>query len=220
MNSEVCPVSGETPAEDRINYITHLVGFILSLVGGAILFWASLSCDAWSIVSCTAYTITLISLYAASTFYHRCTHAVRKKTWKIADHICIYLLIAGSYTPFTLGPLRHSYGWELFFIVWSITLLGIVFKIVAIDRFKRLSLFSYLLLGWLITFTFPALAEALSSHALLWLIAGGVAYTFGTIFYAWESLPYNHAIWHLFVLTGSSCHYFSILDLVRSSPIQ
>ncbi len=216
---EICPVSGETAREDRFNYLTHLIGLFLSLVGGAVLFWESLSGDIWNVVSCTAYIVTLIGLYTASTFYHRCRHAYRKKAWKIADHACIYLLIAGSSTPFTLGPLRDSFGWHIFFVVWGIAALGIIFKLVAIDRFKRLSLCSYLLLGWLIAFCFPALAEVLSLSSLIWLIAGGVAYTLGTLFYAWESLPFSHAIWHLFVLTGSSCHYFSILGLVQSYAI-
>jgi hemolysin III len=212
-NSKVCPISGETSEEERINYFTHLIGLFLSLIGGGILVWAGLSGDIWNITSCCVYIVTLVASYAASSCYHRCDFVLRKKALKIVDHSCIYLFIAGTYTPFTLGPLRNFHGWELFFIVWGIAIFGIVFKIVAIDRFNGLSLFSYLLMGWLVTFSFPTLVEELSLSTLLWLISGGLAYTFGTLFYIWETLPFNHAIWHLFVLGGSFCHYCAIWDL-------
>ncbi len=212
----ICPISGETIHEERINYLTHLLGLVLSFIGGIILFWSSLSGDdVIGIISCCAYVVTLIGLYAASTFYHRCKTPCRKRTWKIADHSFIYLLIAGSYTPFALGPLRNLNGLNMFVLVWVITALGITFKIFAIDRFKRISLISYLGLGWLIAFSLPALSEAIPSSTLTWLIIGGLAYTFGTVFYAWKSLLYSHAIWHIFVLTGSSCHYYSILSLLQ-----
>ncbi len=213
---QVCPVSGETRQEEQINYFTHLIGFFFSIIGGSILIWISFSGDIWNIFSCCVYSVALIGLYAASTFYHRCDLVFRKKTWQIVDHASIYLLIAGSYTPYTLGPLRDINGWVLFFVVWGIAICGIAFKIVAINRFKRLSLLSYLFMGWLITFSFPALQENLSSSAMMWLIMGGLSYTFGTLFYAWEALPFSHAIWHLFVLGGSCCHYCSILDLAQN----
>jgi len=213
----ICPVSGETREEERLNYLTHLLGLFLSLIGGGILFWACLSGDVWRIISSCAYIITLIGLYAASSFYHWCDLHLRKKTLRIVDHSCIYLFIAGSYTPFTLGPLRDSHGWELFFVVWGIAIFGVVFKIIAVDRFKALSLCSYLLMGWLVTFSFPTLFNELSSSALMWFIAGGLSYTFGTIFFAWESLRFSHAIWHLFVLSGSFCHYFAILDITQKN---
>ncbi len=214
--STICPISGETLQEERLNYWTHCIGFILSLIGGSILFWISPNKDIWNIVSCYTYGITLIGLYAASTIYHRCSHIPYKKVWKIVDHSCIYLFIAGSYTPFTLGPLRDSYGWALFGIVWGIAISGIVFKICAINSFKRISLFSYLIMGWLILFSFPTLISHISSLSLVWLIIGGTSYSLGTIFYAWKSLPFSHAIWHLFVMGGSISHYFSILDFVRA----
>lgn len=209
-----CPISGETAEEERINYWTHLVGLILSLIGGSILLWASSQHDYFHKISAYTYTITLIGLYGASTFYHRCSILDKKKRWKVIDHSCIYLFIAGSYTPFTLGPLRDSHGPLLLVIVWSIAIIGILFKIFAIKFFQKISLFSYLLMGWLIIFSLPTLIQHLSFQAILWLMLGGLSYTAGTIFYAWDKLPYSHGIWHLFVLTGTACHYCTILDFM------
>ena len=211
---QVCPVSGETRQEEQWNYFTHLIGLLLSVVGSGILLWSSLSSDFWNLISCCVYSFALIVLYSASTFYHRCEFVFRKKTWKIVDHSSIYLFIAGCYTPFTLGPLRSHNGWFLFFVVWGIALCGILFKLVAINRFKVFSLLSYLLMGWLIVFSLPTLMELLSPTAFAYMIFGGLAYTLGTLFYAWEALPFSHAIWHLFVLVGSFFHYCAILTLI------
>lgn len=217
MTTEIiCPVSGESPKEERINHLTHLAGLLLSLIGFALLvYYASLSGDFLQIVSCSIYGTTLFLLYAASTFYHGCETIHRKHVLKIVDHVCIYLLIAGSYTPFSLGPLRDSGGWNLLFVVWGISCIGIVLKIISINQFRILSVFAYILLGWLIVFSFPQLFEELSTNAVIFLISGGLIYSLGTLFYLWDSLPFNHAIWHVFVLGGSMCHYCSVLDMIR-----
>jgi hemolysin III len=127
---------------------------------------------------------------------------------------CIYLLIAGSYTPFTLVPLKNSVGWELLWTVWVIAGIGIIFKIFAINRFKLLSVLAYVGMGWLVMWHFSSLIDNLSLISMALLMTGGLAYTLGTLFYVWDSLPYNHAIWHVFVLAGSACHYFSIMHLI------
>ena len=193
-----------------------MVGLLLSAVGWVLLvFYASRSGDLFQIVSCTIYGTTLFLLYAASTFYHGCETLHRKRVLKIVDHACIYLLIAGSYTPFTLGPLRDAGGWNLLFIVWGISFIGIALKIITIDRFRFLSVFAYIALGWLAVFSFPTLIKELSSVTLILLFSGGLIYSAGTLFYLWENLPFNHAIWHLFVLGGSLCHYCSVLNIIH-----
>lgn len=214
----LCPVTGETHEEERINWLTHLAGLLFSCIGGVLLFLTvNLIGDPVHIVSCSIYAATLILLFAASTFYHACKTVSMKRLMKIADHSCIYLLIAGSYTPFTLGPLKEYGGIQLLVIVWSIAVVGILFKIVAVNRFKTLSLMAYLGMGWMIVFQFPTLIQELSLTASILLICGGLFYSLGTIFYVWDSLPYNHGIWHLFVLGGSFCHFYCIFNMVLDS---
>lgn len=215
MTCDICPISGETLKEEVINHRTHLIGLLLSMVGFPILIvHSSLHGDAWHIASYTIYGITLILLYLASTYYHGCQTLHNKKHLRVVDHACIYLLIAGSYTPFTLGPLRETSGWTLLAIEWSIAVIGILFKIYAIDRFKMFSLITYLLMGWLVIVSWSTLTETLSTTALTLVSIGGLSYTLGAIFFVWESLPFNHGIWHLFVLGGSGCHYCAILFLL------
>lgn len=211
----ICPISGESEREERINYLTHLFGLGLSFVGWIILvFYASLSQELLPFTSCFVYGATLVLLYGASFFYHYCKVPVRKRILRIVDHSCIYLLIAGSYTPYTLMPLLNDGGWYILCFEWSVAILGIFFKIKAIGRFEWMSVIAYLCMGWLIMFSIPVLIEELPSTSLTLLIAGGLSYSCGVLFYAWNSLPFNHAIWHVFVLGGSICHYFSILTLV------
>jgi len=212
--SDICPISGESHKEELLNHWTHLIGLVLSLIGLPILIiYSFLRKDPWTIASCFIYGSTLVMLYLASTFYHGCTNLMRKSTLRVMDHACIYLLIAGCYTPFALGPLRESNGWTLLIIEWSIAAIGIGMKIFAFDRFKALSLISYLVMGWLVVFSWPVLVDKLSVSSLVLMMAGGLSYTVGSIFFVWESLPFNHAIWHLFVLCGSGCHYFAIFLL-------
>lgn len=213
----LCPVSGETLREERVNFLTHLAGFCFSLIASIILvIYATFTGDLWRIISCSVYGVTLISLYGASSYYHGCKVIHHKRTLRIVDHACIYLLIAGTYTPFTLIPLRDLGGHTLLYIEWGIALLGVGFKIVAVDRFRIVSTLAYLGMGWLVMFNIPVLIEELSVSALVLLISGGLSYSFGTVFYLWETLPFNHGVWHLFVLGGSVCHYCAILDIVAT----
>lgn len=219
MQFEICPVSGETWQEEIINHRTHLLGFILSVIGSIFLVaYAYMYGDYWSKIGCSVYGTSLVLLYGASAYYHGCTVASHKKLLKIADHACIFLLIAGTYTPIALGPLRHNGGWEILAIEWTIAAVGVIFKIVAINRFKFLSTLAYLAMGWLIVLNWQPLSEAVPEASIFWLIAGGLSYSFGTIFFIWESLPFNHGIWHFFVLGGSVSHYIVVLDLITLSP--
>lgn len=211
-----CPISGESVQEERFNYLTHLIGLFLSLIGWVVLLiHTSFTANYWYFISCSVYGTTLVLLYAASAYYHRCQVLDHKRKMQIIDHICIYLLIAGTYTPFTLGPLRNSGGWSLLTLEWVIASIGITLKLVSFNRFQILSVCAYLGMGWLVVFSFPTLMEELTLNAIIWLISGGVAYSLGVIFYIWNTLPFNHTIWHLFVLGGSVCHYCSILDMIQ-----
>ncbi len=211
----VCEVSGETHKEEQLNYLTHLAGFLFSFIGLVYLVYYSYrERDATYVMACWIYGATLVMMYGASTYYHFSKNIGHKRIFRIIDHACIYFLIAGSYTPFTLGPMRDSSSLTLLVIIWTIALLGSVFKVFTINRFKPLSLVIYLGMGWLAMLNLPAMIEHLPHFSIVLLLLGGVAYSVGVFFYIWESLPYNHAIWHLFVLAGSACHYFSILLLI------
>lgn len=213
--NDCCPISGETPIEERVNYITHLIGFIFSIVGWlALLLYVHYKGDPWYMVGSWIYGASLVCLYGASTFYHRCQTIWIKQKLKVLDHICIYLLIAGSYVPFALGPIRHLGGPELLAVVTVIMSVGIISKIINVNRFETLSLLLYLGLGWLEAYSFPNLIGLLPWTTLALVIAGGLFYTFGTIFYVWNAIPYNHGIWHLFVLGGSSCHYCAVFHMI------
>ena len=215
MIDDVCPISGETLREEEINHRTHLIGLILSIIGlPFLIYYSAKHGDLSTVASFTIYGITLVLLYVASTFYHGCKTLHHKELLRILDHACIYLLIAGSYTPFMLGPLLDSDGIMILSIEWGIAAVGIFLKVFAVDRFKLASLIGYLVMGWLVVFSWPILQEKLSLPAISLVITGGLSYTFGTLFFVWEKLPFNHAIWHLFVLCGSICHYFAILLLI------
>jgi hemolysin III len=215
MNSATCPISGESVKEERMNALTHFFGFLFSLAGLCYLLFISIPLkDNLKLISSLIYGSTLVLLYAASTFYHKSQCLKKKERYKILDHSCIYLLIAGTYTPFTLGPLMDFGGLNVMAVEWMIAIVGISIKIIAVHRFKIISLLAYLTMGWLCIFNIDILIDQLSSPALALLIAGGLSYTLGTLFYLWDSLPYNHTIWHLFVLAGSACHYFCILCLI------
>lgn len=201
------PIGGEA-----INAMTHGVGVILSIVG--LVFLAIISCrrgSAWHIVACSVYGATSVALFAASTLYHSTQNPRRKDIFKVADHCCIYLLIAGSFTPFALVNLRGAWGWSLFGVLWGLALLGILFKIFFIGRFEVASTVFYLLMGWLAIIGIKPIIAAVPPTGVVLLIAGGLFYSVGVIFYAWRKLPYHHALWHLFVLGGSICHYFAVV---------
>jgi hemolysin III len=198
--------------EEIANAITHGIGALLSIAGLVILIvFASIKGDAWHIVSFSIFGTCLVLLYTASTLYHSLPGKRVKKVFRIMDHAAIYLLIAGTYTPFTLTLLRGGWGWSLFGIVWGLGLAGILFKVFFVNRFNVLSTIVYLLMGWMILIAGKPLIEHVPVNGLYFLLAGGAAYSLGTIFYLWEKLPFHHAIWHLFVLGGSICHFFAVL---------
>ncbi|MGB7055713.1 MAG: hemolysin III family protein [bacterium] len=205
----------DTLGEEIANSITHGIGAGLSVVGLIVLVvLATLYGDVWRIVSFSIYGATLIILYLASTLYHSFRNRRVKRIFKILDHSTIFLLIAGTYTPFLLVSLRGVWGWILFGIIWALAVSGIVFKALCIDRFRKLSVLIYILMGWLCLIAVRQMVVRIPLGGLIGLTAGGVLYTAGVVFYAWRKLKFSHAIWHLFVLGGSICHYFSILFYV------
>ncbi len=211
---------GYSLAEEIANSITHGLGALLSVAGLTLLVtYAAWQNDVWRVVSFSVYGSTLILLFLASTLYHSFQHSHTKRVFKLLDHCAIYLLIAGTYTPFLLVSMRGTTGWILFTIIWLLALFGIVFKLMFKHRFKKLSIATYILMGWLVVIASKELAANLSMGGMAWVIAGGLTYTLGVIFYVWKKLPFNHAIWHLFVLGGSICHFFAIyLYVLPPSP--
>ena len=201
--------------EEIAHSVTHGVGALLSIVGLAVLVaFSSVYGDAWHIVSTSIYGATLILLYTASTLYHGIPHEGAKKILQRLDHAAIFLLIAGTYTPFTLVNLRGDWGWILFGMVWVIAIAGIALELLCEKPNKRLSISLYLGLGWLVLVAIKPMVSSVETGGLLLLLAGGICYSFGVIFYVWKKLAYHHAIWHLFVLAGSALHYFSVLFYV------
>jgi hemolysin III len=204
--------------EELVNGLTHGTGALLSAAGlGVLVVLACLHGTALHIVSCSIYGATLVLLYTASTLYHSVRSPRLKHVFRIVDRSCIYLLIAGTYTPFTLVTLRGGWGWTLFSLIWVLAAAGIVFQLLFAQRFKILSAIGYLLMGWLAIFAVKPLLEALPAGGFAWLFAGGIVYTLGALFYLFKRLPYNHAIWHFFVLGGSTCHYMAVLLYVVPS---
>ncbi|MHC4128668.1 MAG: PAQR family membrane homeostasis protein TrhA [Planctomycetota bacterium] len=202
-------------AEEIAHAITHGVGLLLSVAGLTILaVFATLRGEAWHIVSCSIYGSTLVLLYAASTFYHALPAPRAKAVFRVLDHAAIYVLIAGTYTPFTLVNLRGGWGWALFGVVWGLAIFGVVLEAVARQRVRVLSLVLYLGLGWLAAIAVKPLFDSVGAGGLALLLLGGLAYTGGVVFYCWQRLPYHHAIWHIFVLAGSVFHYFAVLFFV------
>jgi hemolysin III len=198
--------------EEVFHSITHGIGSALSIAGLTLLLvLAILYGDIYQIVSFSIFGASLVILYLSSTLYHGFQEPRVKKVFKIFDHAAIYLLIAGTYTPFLLVALRGTAGWTLLFVVWFIAIIGIIFKILFIERFQVLSVITYLLMGWLCIFIFQEMLINIPTGGILWLAAGGLFYTIGVIFYALQKIPYMHAVWHFFVLGGSICHYFAVL---------
>jgi hemolysin III len=192
------------------NAITHGFGAGLAIAGAICLTEASTRGTARLIVSCAIFSGALVLVYICSTLYHSLARTRARHVFRIFDHSSIYLLIAGTYTPFTLVSLRGPLGWILFSVVWSLAVAGIVFKSFAVDRFAVASTLVYLLQGWLVVFVARSLLHAIGWHGMLWLFAGGMAYTLGIVFFAFDRLRYFHAAWHLFVLAGSALHYLAV----------
>lgn len=201
----------QTLLEEIINALTHGLGALLSIAAAAVLItYASFDGDVWKIVGVSIYSASLILLYLASTLYHGIQHPPTKILLNLFDHCAIYLLIAGTYTPFVLVNLRHGWGWWLFGAVWGLALIGMVLRLGWQGRFARLHLINYLLMGWLIAFAANDLMMQMTPMGLSLLIAGGLSYSFGVIFFTMDRVPYAHAVWHLFVLGGSVCHYIAV----------
>jgi len=203
----------QTRREEFANVLTHGFGFTASLVGlPPLLRVAGAHGDIQQVVACSIFAISLVVLYAASTIYHSLPTSRTKQTFRVLDHIAIYLLIAGTYTPFTLGVLRGAWGWTLFGMVWALAAVGILHKTLLGFRFPRLSTVMYLGMGWLAVVAIGPLTRALPPAGFAWLLAGGICYTAGVALFVRDHLPYRHAIWHLFVLAGSACHYAAVLQ--------
>jgi hemolysin III len=201
--------------EEIAHSATHGLGSVLSIVGlVAMVLVSERSGDVRHVVASVVYGVTLILLYLASTLYHGIPSPRAKRVLKVLDHSAIYLLIAGTYTPFTLISLRGAWGWTLFGLIWSLALLGITLKVADIGRFKWLSIVLYLGMGWLVVVALKPLIAAVSPAGVRLVFFGGVSYTLGVLFYTWRRLPYHHAVWHLFVLAGSLFHFFAVFFYV------
>jgi len=203
----------QTAGEEILNSLTHGAGIIISAGGaGAMIALASLTGDAWKIVSASIFGFCMILLYTASTVYHTARRPSVKAALNIFDHVAIYILIAGTYTPYMLVNLRGPLGWKIFGLVWGIAILGILFQTFFINRWRALSVASYLAMGWLMVVAMGPLFEQLSFRGELFLLIGSACYTLGVIFYALQNkVKFFHGIWHLFVLAGSVMFYLSIL---------
>ena len=201
--------------EEIAHSVTHGIGVLLSVIGLAMLVvYSSQYGDVWHVVSSSIYGATLIALYTSSTLYHAVTLPDLKKFLQKLDHAAIFLLIAGTYTPFTLVNLRGGWGWTLFGLVWSIAIAGMVMELIVKKRYKRISISLYLGLGWLVMIAIEPMMSNVEMGGLILLLIGGLFYSLGVIFYVWKTLVYHHAIWHLFVLAGSACHFFAIFYYV------
>ncbi|MFI0430750.1 hemolysin III family protein [Mariniflexile sp. HMF6888] len=204
----------QTPLQERLNAISHAIGAVFGILGLVILIIFNSNKTGWSLFSVIVYGISIITLFTASTLYHSVKDEVKKHYFRIIDHISIYFLIAGTYTPVLLITLHQSLGWILFYTVWGIAAFGIVLKLFFTGRFEIFSTLLYLVMGWLIVFDFTNLSKLMDSNGVLLLFFGGLAYTVGIIFYAIKQIPYNHVIWHLFVLAGAVFHFFMIFFYV------
>ena len=201
--------------EELASALTHGLGAAAALAGGAVLVTlAAIHGNGWQLGAAIVFGSSLLLLYLASTLYHSFRHPVLKGRLKVLDHCAIYLLIAGTYTPFTLIGLRGPWGWGLFAAIWTLALAGVVFKLFHTGRFKRLSTLLYVAMGWLVLVAIKPVLASLDAWTFGWLVAGGVFYTLGTVFYHRDSIPYSHAIWHLFCIAGSACHYVAVMAQV------
>jgi hemolysin III len=199
-------------SEEIASSLTHAAGAVLGIVALTVLVTlAALQGDIWRVTAFAVYGTTIVLLYLFSTFYHAIRRPHLKKVFRYLDHSAIYLLIAGTYTPFLLVKMRGAWGWSLFGTIWGLALLGIVLNFVLIGRSKWISTTVYIGMGWLVVVAIKPLVASVAAGGIAWLVAGGLSYTLGAVFYIWKGLPYNHAVWHLFVLGGSACHFIAIL---------
>ena len=211
-------IESYSPIEEKINIISHTTGFILSIVAFVLLVMhASLHGDVWQIVSFSIFGASLIILYGASTLYHSAKNPLLRNKLNIIDHASIYVLIAGTYTPFTLVTLKGTIGWVIFGISWGLALTGIILKLFFTGKYDLISTIMYVFMGWVIVFAIKPLIRHLPFEGLLWLFAGGISYTIGAILYSIKKIKFNHAIFHILVLIGSFCHFVSVFFYVLPS---
>ena len=197
--------------EEFVNVLSHGVGLLLSIAALTLMVvFASLNGNAWHIVGAAIFGASLVILYLASTLFHGVRKPDVRKWLNVFDHAAIYILIAGTYTPFLLVTLNGAWGWSLFGVIWGLAIAGVVFKIFFTGRFNAVSTIVYVLMGWLIVIAIVPLFENLPTAGLIWLVAGGISYSVGAVFFMFDRLPFNHAIFHFLVLGGSVCHFFAV----------
>ena len=212
MSEALPPTSDQTVAEEIANSISHGIGLVLALVASPILILtAARSGTAWNIVGVSVFATSMILLYLASTLYHAIPHDRAKRIFRTLDHGAIFLLIAGTYTPFTLGVMRGPWGWTIFGIVWSLAIFGLTMKAIFGAKHMWMTVPLYLVMGWTVMIAAPHILFRMPLAAIVWILAGGVAYTGGVLFFRAHSLRYNHFAWHLFVIAGTACHFFAVL---------
>ena len=201
-----------TLGEEIANSISHGFGLVLAVVATPILIITALRYGtAWNMIGVSIFAASMVTLYLASTLYHALTHDGAKRVFRMLDHSAIFLLIAGTYTPFTLGVLRGPWGWTLLGLIWTLAAVGLTMKIVLRARYVWLSVILYLVMGWLVVIAAPQVLRVVPLSGLAWLAAGGIAYTAGVGFYAAHRVRYAHFAWHLFVIAGTVCHFFAVL---------
>lgn len=197
--------------EEVANMISHGAGLLFAVVAIPILlYFAYQSGKTWHLVGTAIYSFSLFLVYFSSTLYHSSYSYNLRKLFRTLDHVSIYFMIAGSYTPYILSHVQTTRGWTIFIVLWSMTAIGTIFKIFYTHKFRLVSTLAYLVMGWMAVFIFKPLVTALPYESFVWLVIGGLSYTFGSIFYLWDKLRFNHFIWHLFVLGGSIAHFISI----------
>lgn len=213
MTSSILPKY--TKNEEIMNAVTHGIGAGLSIAGLVVLVvFASMHGDVWKIVASAIYGASMIVLYTASTLYHSFSKTKAASKLNMFDHISIYYLIAGSYTPFMLVNLRGGWGWSIFGVVWACAIAGTVLKIIYSNKLRKVSTIIYLAMGWIIIIAIYPFVKNVETGGIILVVLGGLSYTIGVIFYKWKSLPFNHAIWHLFVLAGTVLQFFAVLFYV------
>jgi hemolysin III len=197
--------------EELANMLSHALAMPLALAGGTwLIVKAALAGDVWRITSVSVYALCLLLVFLASTVYHAVRQERVRQRMRVLDHSAIFLMIAGTYTPFTLGVLRGAWGWSLFGVVWGLALTGILFKSFGGMRFSRVSLAIYLAMGWLVLVAVRPMWQQMAPAGLAWLLAGGLVYSLGVIFYVARRMPYNHLIWHVMIVAASVCHFVAI----------
>jgi hemolysin III len=209
--SKTVSISHYSPVEEMFNVTSHAIGFVLSIAASVALLGRALALGgSLYLVSFSIFGLSLLFLYGSSTIYHSSKNVVRRGKLRILDHVSIYVLIAGTYTPFTLITLQGMTGWVIFSVSWLMALTGIILKFFFTGKYHLLSTLMYVFMGWLILFAIGPLIDKLPSAGLSWLVAGGVSYTLGAVLYSIKKMRFNHAIFHVFVLLGSSCHFLAV----------